>query len=904
MGKSTSCFKLITCGGDAAEKDDYHQVSEIKESNDKRGWSFRKKSARHRVLSNTVIAEAPSSANKESSECNNFNFQPLPEPNVVEKIYTTNCSDEKPQLSSFESSQIEETNVIETEEKVDVNPPESEVIIIQAAIRGLLAHRELLQLKKVVKLQAAVRGHLVRRHAVGTLRCVQAIIKMQILVRARRARQSCLENHLNQKDGKRDSSEALGNENLMTKSNVNYTSIEKLLSNNRFASQLLESTPKNKPIHFKCDPSKSDSAWKWLERWMSVSSKDIAECKEISSLIEQSRESKDSTPMFQFEMGIPSEPFPQAVDSKLTVEDSLLPSEDEEKLITCDADDFEFQASYSTSSIVKDDLVQVPPEEKIAYDAKVASDDADSFQNEKSASDASAPSELNSIHKGPEIAPPSELNSVHKGPEIAPPSEHNSLQKGTDIAPPSEHNSLQKGTDIAPPSEHNSLQKGTDIAPPSEHNSLQKGTDIAPPLEHNSLHKGPETAPPSELNSFNQKPEIDGEQGKQSMKRFASDQLEAEGKKPVNGSRKVSNPAFIAAQSKFEELSSIENSGRTSSLSYQDSAVESQGDTSSVGNDTAYRSKEFAFENPAAYLSRFAGSECGTELSISSTLDSPDISEPGAMENERDAKDLMEGIGNLENTINRDDEANDNVSRVIPASNLATSVLDKSEIIDDISANLGHSVVAVDSEEPAIKTEKNAPDLQRELPESVLQDLRSSPEASPRSHLTVPESQGTPSSEVSVKPKDSTINKTRSGNKRRSLSLSNKSPTNPNHDSGSKDSREQLPKDQQNGKRRNSFGSVKPDNIDQESRDNSTNNNSLPHFMQATESARAKVNANNSPRSSPDVHEGDIEVKKRHSLPGATGRQVSPRIQRSTSKAQQSAKGNNVHPPQERKWLR
>ncbi|KAG4389149.1 hypothetical protein AAZX31_06G024100 [Glycine max] len=843
MGKSTSCFKLITCGGDAAEKDDYHQVSEIKESNDKRGWSFRKKSARHRVLSNTVIAEAPSSANKETSECSTFNFQPLPEPNVVEKIYTTNCSDEKPQLSSFESSQVEETNVIETEEKLDVNPPESDVIIIQAAIRGLLAQRELLQLKKVVKLQAAVRGHLVRRHAVGTLRCIQAIIKMQILVRARRAWQSRLENHLNHKDGKRDSSEALGNKNLMTKSNVSYISIEKLLSN-RFASQLLESTPKNKHIHVKCDPSKSDSAWKWLERWMSVSSKDIAECKETSSLAEQSRESKDSSPLFQFETGIPSEPFPQAADSELTVEDSLLPSEDEEKLITYDANDFEFQASYSTSSIVKDDLVQVPPEERIAYDAKVASDEADSFLNEKSASDASAPPELNFIHKGPEIAPP------------------------------------------------------------SEHHSLQKGTEIAPPSEHSSLHKGPETAPPSEPNYFNQKPEIDGEQGIRSMKRFASDQLEAEGKKPVNGSRKVSNPAFIAAQSKFEELSSIANSVRTSSLSYQDSAVESQGDTSSVGNDTAYRSKEFAFENPAAYLSRFAGSECGTELSISSTLDSPDISEPGATENERDAKDLVEGIGILENTVNRDDEANGNVSHVIPASNLANSVLDKSEIVDDISANLGHSVVAVDSEEPAIKTEKNAPDLQRELPESVLQDLRSSPEASPRSHLTVPESQGTPSSEVSVKPKDSTISKTRSGNKRRSLSLSNKSPTNPNHDSGSKGSREQLPKDQQNGKRRNSFGLVKPDHIDQEPRDNSTNNNSLPHFMLATESARAKVNANNSPRSSPDVHERDIEVKKRHSLPGATGRQVSPRIQRSTSKAQQSAKGNNVHPPQERKWLR
>ncbi|TKY75227.1 IQ-DOMAIN 32 [Spatholobus suberectus] len=846
MGKSTSCFKLITCGGgDAAEKDDYHQVSEIKESNDKRGWSFRKKSARQRVLSNTVIAEAPSSANKESSECTNFNVQPLPEPDVVEKIYTTNSSDEKPQLSSFESSQVAETNVIETERKVDVNPPESTVIIIQAAIRGLLAQRELLQLKKVVKLQAAVRGHLVRRHAVGTLRCVQAIIKMQVLVRTRRARQSRLENHLNHKDGERDSSEALGNENHMTKSNVNYTSIEKLLSN-RFACQLLESTPRNKPIHVKCDPSKADSAWKWLERWMSVSSKevsskDIAECKETTSLTEQSSESKDTASVFQFETGIPSEPFLQSDDSKPTVGDSHLPSEHEEKVITYDVNNFEFQASCFMSSIVKDDLEQIPPEEKIAYDAKVAPADADSFQNENSASDASTPPELISLHKGPEISPSSEHNSLHEGPEIAPPS------------------------------------------------------------EHDSLHKGPEIAPPPELNSFHQKPEIDSEQSKRSMKRFASDQLEAEGKKPVNGSRKVSSPAFIAAQSKFEELSSIANSGRTSSLSYQDSAVESQGDTSSVGNDTAYRSKEFAFENPAPYLSRFAGSECGTELSISSTLDSPDISEPGAMENERDAKDLVEGIGNLENTINRDDEAN--VSCAIPASNLAPSVLDQSEIVDDISSNLDHSIVAMDSEEPAIKTEKNASDLQREHAEAVLQDLRSSPEASPRSHLTVPESQGTPSSQVSVKPKESKINKNRSGNKRRSLSLSNKSPTNPNHDSGSRGSREQLPKDQQNGKRRNSFGSVKPDHIDQEPRDNSTDNNSLPHFMQATESARAKINANNSPRSSPDVHERDIEVKKRHSLPGAAGRQVSPRIQQ-TSKAQQSAKGNNVHPPQERKWLR
>lgn len=50
------------------------------------------------------------------------------------------------------------------------------------------AQRELLKHKNIIKLQAAVRGHMVRCHAVGSLRCVQAIVKMQVLVRERRAR--------------------------------------------------------------------------------------------------------------------------------------------------------------------------------------------------------------------------------------------------------------------------------------------------------------------------------------------------------------------------------------------------------------------------------------------------------------------------------------------------------------------------------------------------------------------------------------------------------------------------------------------------------------------------------------------------------------------------------------------
>ncbi|KAI7979390.1 Protein IQ-DOMAIN 32, partial [Camellia lanceoleosa] len=63
----------------------------------------------------------------------------------------------------------------------------------------------------------------------------------------------------------------------------------------------------------------------------------------------------------------------------------------------------------------------------------------------------------------------------------------------------------------------------------------------------------------------------------------------------------------------------------------------------------------------------------------------------------------------------------------------------------------------------------------------------------------------------------------------------------------------------------------------------SNSSNSLPSYMQVTESARAKALVTSSPRSSPDVQDKDIYIKKRHSLPASNGRQGSPRIQQSMS---------------------
>ncbi|XP_047940195.1 protein IQ-domain 26-like isoform X2 [Salvia hispanica] len=61
-------------------------------------------------------------------------------------------------------------------------------IKIQAVFRGFLARKALRALRGLVKLQALVRGYLVRKRAAATLHSMEALIRAQVLVQARRAR--------------------------------------------------------------------------------------------------------------------------------------------------------------------------------------------------------------------------------------------------------------------------------------------------------------------------------------------------------------------------------------------------------------------------------------------------------------------------------------------------------------------------------------------------------------------------------------------------------------------------------------------------------------------------------------------------------------------------------------------
>lgn len=798
MGRSgaSSCLKIITCGSDSVDRDDL-QATDSQDSSDRRGWSFQKKSARHQVLNTTVISGAPS-LNKASSESATVSFQSQPNLTSPEKTSSIQLTDEKIELPAQASSKLSDTIAVrEVNTAVKGTPEESTIIAIQAAIRGFLAQKLLLKHKNIIKLQAAVRGHLVRQHAVGTLRCVQAIIKMQILVRARRARQiveGSLEKEKNKHGNDGHIPTLLGSKGEDRP--VTYTSNEKLLRN-RFARQLMESTPRTKTINIKCDPSKSDVAWKWLERWMSVSSMSNEETRESGLAAEQQEKENRGCSVAQVEIIVPSESYSEPKDLMSDVQASSGTSENDGNLITYDAENLDLQSNISTS-----------------------------------------PS-LGHIHEQSQSHNIDESNSRYNISESLP------------------------------------IQN--------------KESDLISEVKHISVPGKAETANEDML----------------AAKRFPPEQPETDVKKLTFSSRKASNPAFIAAQSKFKELSSATNSAKLPSLSNLHHGVEPKADKTFSGTDQTIGSREMdSADNSHASVLQIGGSECGTELSISSTLDSPDRSEVGAIEFEQGHK-FSDVIDHPE--INKNVGVETNGKSSIPATDLSYTKSDQPERLDGANhanGESGKSMNAADSSQAKEKPDTDPIDMKLELEsEASHPAYKLSPEASPRSHTTISESHATPSSQTSVKPRKTRSAKNESNWKSLSSSVDKRSPSNRNLDSGARSSLEQLPKDHKTGKRRNSYGATKPDNVDQEPRD-SGSSNSVPSYMQATESARAKAITNSSPRSSPDVQDKDIYVKKRNSLPGTNGRQGSPRIERSMSQTQQGTKGNEIHSPQDRKWRR
>ncbi|CAO2833851.1 unnamed protein product [Amaranthus hypochondriacus] len=935
MGKSSSssCLKIIVCGSDSAENDDEIHTSEAKTPNDKRGWSFRKRSGRHRVLGNNVNSETTTSAGKDTPLVGNTEFQA-----PVKSV----CVDEKPQLPKpvddiskpvdKVSKPVDEISkpvdkiskpVDEISKPVDVTEnrgePKASVLVVASengahaeskvsldevglesinsktsadyktvepvvseadsnetsddssianesfisndenvlttqhkdSMSGLASvdgcdAGDIMDETFAVIIQTAMRGFLARRKFLQLKSAVkvQAVVRGHLVRRHAIATLHCIRAIVKvQALVRARNSKGLDPKN---KPNDAQFSTVKLLQNS-FTRQLLESMPRPKSLNIRCDPMKLDSAWSWLERWMAVSTSEAV--KNSEPCVEPETVDEVQVIALKEDAGFSSVVLSESKNSMLsTIEGAKLMENDEhhitDEILTTDGGS---STPHATDISEQIHLQQVGDGDlTFAKTEEIITDEICTTDGGSSISFATHVSEQSHLQE-PEI--------VNK--------------------------------DIG-------YEKTETFVFEASH------TQAEPLL--------PEGKPASLI--------AETQQPKLSTKRSATSDLNGEGKKFSYGSRKASNPAFIAAQSKFEELTSAANTERATNSSLLD--VEAESPEESVKKTDKPGDMEMSgTSDPRIHV---AGSECGTELSISSTLDSPDRSdiENAELVPKAQILDDLPCQPDVGVKLDREDiDISGSSMTDIPSFTFqqqevhGVDGLSVDPVSTEISPRVEHKV---ESKEPDVQTDFVPECSVTEVDSSVAVDpnhqengsevdhqaYKPSPDASPISHRTIPESQGTPSSQVSVKGKRNKADKHGSNRKRNSPSSEKKSLSNPNSDLGARTSTEHLPKDHKTGKRRNSFGSTKSDNAGQEPGDNSSRS-SLPSYMQATESARAKAS---SPRSSPDVHDKEIYSKKRHSLPGATGRQGSPHVQRSTSQSTQGAKGNGSNPSNERKWLR
>lgn len=393
------------------------------------------------------------------------------------------------------------------------------------------------------------------------------------------------------------------------------------------------------------------------------------------------------------------------------------------------------------------------------------------------------------------------------------------------------------------------------------------------------------TVPSREPNPLPEKSESSSED---IMDAYKSEQtLEMEGRSFTG--RKSCNPAFAAAQMKFEELTSNSTVSRSNSSSYLDGPIKPKVHTprSQDGASPKQNSDTSMPDNTVGHDAKIiAASECGTEISISSTLDSPDRSEA-------DGGEIVMEIGSLGVRNYAPENANKDAHVLHSEAKNTSQGVVQPDSEQELNGNVANPVIATDPvpEQAHVVLEK--PDLHDQIEKSI-ESYAKSPEGTPMSRTTFAESHGTPSSEVSVNTNKSKSKKPRSRVSRRSL-------TSPSSNSVGRSSTDNLSKDYKHSKREGSAKVAKTDNVDQEPR--MSNSTPLPSYMQFTESARAKAAASLSPKLSPDVQ--DNNPRKRHSLPITNGKQdTSPRMQRSSSQAQQNVKSNVAVPqnPSDKRW--
>lgn len=781
MGRSPRfCLSIKACAGSPPVDADDPTLLESKASPEKRRWSFRKKHIGHHTPSNNINSEPlhilrGNQYHESTSDTLHLEKAPS-EPEKASIVEQTTSTLISPIVSSKIPKELTNTATV----GVDYSIPENFIIVIQTSIRRCLAKKELQKLKKLIKIQAVARGYLVRRQAAGTLRCFQAIVKMQALVRARRSDQSMDLIEKNKSD------EYIPAEVKLSRNKTSPT-IRKSVSS-AFARQLLESTPKAKSIRISCDPLRPDSAWTWFERWMALTS--TSQQNLILNQDDLNINMKKDQPVYDADVRLHIVPGHTSSDSELA-SNSLEVPEFEGDQITNSSMRVEFlppacvSDQYSTSSVPSVDM------ENLKYHSKRGAKEGSGYisRQMQQPSDASLHFELNGNLNKPDY---------------------------------------------------------------SEDSFTNNGTK-----------------------ELNEAPEI--------------------GSKTVNGSRKLLNPAFAVIQGKFEDLSTAPGSNGYSDYTSQD-VVSASSSTHSEVNFTsnevsATKSVHSMLENKLDEVNmneklsnpnpegQFTSSEYGTEISVSSL----DRQEAAASETVQEIKTL--------------DETNLSVKGVADGS------LKFKETKTETEKNGATSVDSVEAmhllKQPTEIVISNI-QTQEKVADDTYVGWRS-PNGSSGSHTNFPVFPTTPPNQVSLRVRTSKAEDNISAKKNRSQ-LSVKTPTSTKSDSEAQITVEHLLKGTKNVKRPNSSGDDKANHIGHKDRNSC---NSLPNYMQPTESAKAKVNMSFYHKLDVGVHHKDNHIKKRHSLPIGNEKQgLSPKVQSSKAQTPPASKGNNVsfRNSTERRW--